>query len=164
MNTRSLTTLIAATFLLATGCAHRTTAKTKAPTFTASTGSIQLSDDIAHVCMIQFNDVDKAPKFDFDKSGLVYADRAVLDQVATCITTGPLKGRALTLIGHADPRGEGEYNMVLGAQRAQSAWAYLTQHGVDKGKLSSSSRGKLDATGTDSESWEKDRRVDISLR
>jgi peptidoglycan-associated lipoprotein len=161
--TRSLLVpFFAAVSVLATGCSH--TVRTKAPTYTASTASLQLSDDLARVCMIEFNDVGKAPKFDTEQSTLLYQDRAVLDQVATCLTTGPLKGRALSLVGHADMRGEVEFNMVLGDHRAESAAKYLVSHGVDKAKLAETSRGKLDATGTDEAGWERDRRVDITLR
>jgi peptidoglycan-associated lipoprotein len=152
---------VAALAALAMGCSH--TVRTRAPTYTASTASLQLSDDLARVCMIQFTDTTKAPRFDKEESSLLYQDRAVLDQIATCVTTGPLKGRSLSLVGHADPRGEVEYNLVLGDQRARSAWKYLADRGVDKGKLAETSRGKLDATGTDETGWERDRRVDIVL-
>jgi peptidoglycan-associated lipoprotein len=129
----------------------------------ATTANLQLSDDLARACTIEFNDVEQAPKFEFDKSALLYQDRAVLDQIASCVTTGALKGRALKLVGHADARGEAEYNMALGDQRAGSARKYLLSHGVDKAKIAETSRGELDATGTDVTGWEKDRRVDIVL-
>jgi peptidoglycan-associated lipoprotein len=157
-----LATVCAISGVLATGCSH--TVRTRAPTYTAATASLQISDDIARACMIEFNDTAKAPKFDTEKSALLYQDRAVLDQVATCVTTGPLKGRGLSLVGHADARGEAEFNMALGDQRARSAWKYLTERGVDKGKLAETSRGELDATGKDETGWGQDRRVDITLR
>jgi len=122
------------------------------PNATAATaGSIQLSNELSSACRIQFGDVDRAPKFDFD-------------QVARCVTSGPLKGRALLLVGRADPRGEAEYNMVLGEHRADSVARYLESLGVPGDKIAETSRGKLDATGTDEETWRKDRRVDIALR
>lgn len=34
------------------------------------------------------------------------------------MTTGSLKGRSLRLVGRADPRGEVEYNFVLGESHA----------------------------------------------
>jgi hypothetical protein len=36
--------------------------------------------------------------------------------------------------------------------------------GVDHREISETSRGKLDATGTDDASWRRDRRVDIALQ
>jgi peptidoglycan-associated lipoprotein len=126
--------------------------------------SLGLSQDIAAACKIEFGSVDHAPKFDFDDDELLPADRDVLQQVAVCVTTGPLKGRALRLVGHADPRGEPEYNMALGARRAGSARSFLTHLGVDPAKLATTSRGELDATGKDEEGWRRDRRVDILLQ
>jgi len=135
------------------------------PNATAATaGSIQLSNELSSACRIQFGDVDRAPKFDFDQSELLPEDREILDQVARCVTSGPLKGRALLLVGRADPRGEAEYNMVLGEHRADSVARYLESLGVPGDKIAETSRGKLDATGTDEETWRKDRRVDIALR
>jgi outer membrane protein OmpA-like peptidoglycan-associated protein len=39
-----------------------------------------------------------------------------------------------------------------------------TKLGVDASKVTTTSRGKLDATGSDEASWQQDRRVDIDLR
>jgi len=39
----------------------------------------------------------------------------------------------------------------------------LSSLGVDRATLTLSSRGKLDATGTDESGWLRDRRVDILL-
>jgi peptidoglycan-associated lipoprotein len=155
--------LLATLSLSAAACVH-TTAQPAAPPPKAATANLKLSDEIARACTIEFNDVEQAPKFDFDKATLLYQDRAVLDQLASCVTTGALKGKALKLVGHADPRGEAEYNMALGDQRAGSATRYLLSHGVDKAKIAETSRGELDATGTDATGWEKDRRVDIVLQ
>ena len=41
---------------------------------------------------------------------------SVLDQLATCMMTGALKGKQVSLIGRADPRGTEEYS--LGPARA----------------------------------------------
>lgn len=170
--------LLATSLVLAAGCAEKhnvrpveapappqSTSAAAAPSAKSSgNGSVFVSDAIARACTIQFNDAAKAPKFDFDQSALLPQDRDVLTQVARCVTTGPLKGRALKLVGRADPRGEVEYNMALGEHRAGSAREYLGQLGVEKGKIAETSRGKLDATGTNEIGWERDRRVDILLQ
>jgi hypothetical protein len=83
--------------------------------------------------------------------------------VAKCVTTGALKGRTLHLVGRADPRGTVEYNFVLGESRADSVSSYLEGLGVDSSRITSTSRGKLDATGTDEPTWQLDRRVDVDL-
>jgi peptidoglycan-associated lipoprotein len=77
---------------------------------------------------------------------------------------GALKGRSLLMVGHADPRGEEDYNMALGGRRAESVRGAMESLGVDKGRMDVSSRGELEATGVDEESWAKDRRVDIKLK
>ncbi len=132
--------------------------------------NVTVSADIARACKIMFDnsggtalDIDRTPKFDFDQNVLTPGDQTVLVQVAQCVTDGPLKGRALKLVGRADPRGEVEYNMALGARRADSAERYLKERGVDTRRITETSRGKLDATGTDESSWARDRRVDVDL-
>jgi peptidoglycan-associated lipoprotein len=128
---------------------------------TRSDQQINLSDDIRKQCDI--DDADRAPKFDFDSSQLASNDRDILVLVARCFTTGPLKGRSLALTGRADPRGETEYNMNLGEARATSVRTYLANLGLAQGRMSETSRGALDATGHDEETWRRDRRVDVSL-
>jgi peptidoglycan-associated lipoprotein len=177
MNTRScvvVSLLIAGASLVAVGCgANKDVARTEPATVqtTASAnaapkvaGNVGISEDLATACKLDFSQIDRAPKFDFDQSDLSSADRAVLQQVATCVTTGPLKGRGLRLVGRADHRGEVEYNMALGEHRAGGARAYLAQLGVAGGKMVETSRGKLDATGTTEDAMRRDRRVDLSLQ
>jgi peptidoglycan-associated lipoprotein len=160
--------------VFAAGCSHESTVappataavqttSTQAPAQAYRSSGLSVSSDIMAACNITFNNVDRAPKFDFDESALVGQDRDVLDQVAKCMTTGPLQGRSLKLIGRADPRGEVEYNFVLGEHRAGSVEAYLAQLGVDQSKMVETSRGKLDATGRDESGWQRDRRVDLVL-
>jgi peptidoglycan-associated lipoprotein len=123
--------------------------------------AVNLSDDIRRLCNIEEND--KAPKFDYDSNDLSTAEKDVLGQVAKCLTTGALKGRSVQLVGRADQRGEVEYNFSLGHKRAVAVKGFLAGLGVDGGKMNETSRGELDATGTDEEGWRKDRRVDIRL-
>ncbi|WP_394835777.1 OmpA family protein [Pendulispora rubella] len=124
---------------------------------------VAVSGDLMAACNIVINKTESAPKFAYNDHDLQPEDRAVLDQVAKCVTTGPLKGRSLKLIGRADSRGEVEYNFALGSHRADTVAGYLSQLGVEKAKLVETSRGKLDATGTEESSWAQDRRVDIAL-
>lgn len=126
--------------------------------------AVNVDDAILKACNLKFSNVEEAPKFDFDSEQLSEQEKAVLEQVAKCLTTGPLKGRAVDLVGRADPRGETEYNMTLGAKRARSAHNFLAGLGVAGDKLFDTSRGELDATGTDEQGWRRDRRVDVKLR
>jgi peptidoglycan-associated lipoprotein len=121
--------------------------------------AVRISDEIVKACGINEPDA----YFAFDSANIRPEDSKVLQQVVTCFTSGPLKGRTLKLVGHADPRGDSDYNMTLGQSRADSVAGYMRSKGMDKGKTESTSRGAMDATGTDEPSWARDRRVDLML-
>jgi peptidoglycan-associated lipoprotein len=126
--------------------------------------NLALSGDIVQLCGIKVTaNATAAPSFDYNKEELHPEDRQVLDQLATCLMTGALKGKAVSLVGRADPRGTEEYNLGLGSRRAASVSSYLERLGVGKPQLGVTTRGALDATGTDEAGWQKDRRVDITL-
>ena len=124
---------------------------------------IAMSGDLAAMCNIKVPQT-MNPKFDFDKDELTAEDRTVLDQLATCLTSGAAKGKAVSLIGRADPRGTEEYNLGLGSRRAASVSQYLGRLGVGQPQMSVSTRGALEATGTDEAGWRNDRRVDVQLK
>jgi outer membrane protein OmpA-like peptidoglycan-associated protein len=140
----------------ATGAAATpVTPKTVPNTDTAS--GVHIDDKIRKACGISDDDA----YFAYDSANLGAGDRRVLGLVATCFERGPLAGQALRLVGHADPRGPEDYNVVLGMRRAQSVEGYLVRDGLDKAKVDTSSRGALDAQGSDESGWAKDRRVDM---
>lgn len=121
--------------------------------------AVRISDEIVKACGISAPDA----YFAFDSAHVRADDARVLDQVATCFTTGPLKGRVLKFVGHADPRGSSDYNMTLGQSRADSVAQYIVGKGMDKSKTESTSRGAMDATGDNEPTWARDRRVDVML-
>jgi len=128
---------------------------------TQGRNAISMSNELRRTCEIE--DAGAAPKFEFDSAILGPTDRNELDQLAKCMTTGPLAGKNIQLVGRADPRGEAEYNMNLGATRADAVKHYLAQLGVAGGRLATTSRGALDAQGHDETTWATDRRVDLRL-
>src|SRR5512140_2857699 len=113
-----------------------TTSAPATPSGDQSGRPLLVSEDLARACNLQFGSVERAPKFDFDKTELSAQDRSVLQQIAVCVTTGPLRGRTLKLVGRADPRGEVEYNMGLGEHRADAVKRYLQALGVPPPQLS----------------------------
>lgn len=125
----------------------------------ATKGNINISDEIKKACGIS----DAEAYFAYDSANIRAEDKAVLAKLATCFTTGPLKGREMRLVGHADNRGEEDYNMVLGQRRADNVKSAVVTAGMTAAKALTTSRGELDATGSDEPSWAKDRRVDIVL-
>jgi len=124
-----------------------------------SQSNINISDEIRKACGI----TDAEAFFSYDSANVRPQDKAVLKKLADCFSTGPLKGRELRLVGHADPRGEEEYNMVLGGRRADNVKSAIAAEGLSSAKIATTSRGKLDATGTEEASWARDRRVDVVL-
>lgn len=124
-----------------------------------SKSQINISDEIKKACGI----ADADAYFAFDSANVRDQDHKILGQLATCFTSGPLAGREMRLVGHADPRGEPEYNMVLGGRRADNVKVFIVKKGMADDKVATTSRGEMDATGTDESSWSRDRRVDVVL-
>jgi len=125
----------------------------------ATRGNLNISDEIRKACGL----TDSEAYFAFDSAHVRQQDEAILKKLAVCFTTGALKGREMRLIGHADPRGSSDYNLTLGGKRADNVKAVIARQGLDSGKIATTSRGAMDATGTDEASWAKDRRVDVSV-
>lgn len=140
--------------------AHATPAAAATAPVSANVGA---STDLAKQCQLALASAEKAPKFGYNDTELAPSDRSVLQQVADCMTKGPLKGKSVQLVGRADPRGTDEYNLGLGTRRAEHVRAYLQRLGVPATRLSQTTRGEIDATGSDEAGWQRDRRVDLEL-
>ncbi|MGE5181668.1 MAG: OmpA family protein, partial [Acidobacteriota bacterium] len=122
------------------------TAQVKAPVPVSN--NLRASDDLVRKCELHFASLQEAPKFAFDQFELTTQDRNVLEQIADCVTKGPLKGKKLQLVGRADPRGTEEYNLGLGDRRAHTVASYLERLGVGGSLIDAKTRGALDASGT----------------
>jgi peptidoglycan-associated lipoprotein len=68
---------------------------------------------------------------------------------------------AFTIEGHADERGTREYNIALGARRAQSVRTYLASRGIDPSRMRTISYGKERpvAVCNDISCWSQNRRA-----
>ena len=67
--------------------------------------------------------------------------------------------------GNCDERGTREYNLALGARRANSVKDFLTSHGVDPGRITTISYGKerpIDP-GEGEEAWAHDRNAHTAI-
>jgi peptidoglycan-associated lipoprotein len=124
-----------------------------------SQAAVNIAEDIRRACGI----TEAEAKFDFDSARIRQGDAPVLDKLVACFTTGALAGRSMRLVGHADPRGDEEYNLVLGGRRSDSVKGYMVRAGLKDGQAQTTSRGEMDAEGTDDASWARDRRVDVVL-
>jgi peptidoglycan-associated lipoprotein len=176
-STRIITScsLLAAAAFLAIGCAgakppvpaspdNQPTASTSPSARPSSlpsptSSNVSISDEIRSKCGIS----DADAYFPFDSAHVTSSDHSPLDQVARCFTQGPLAGRSVKLVGRADPRGPSDYNLTLGQSRADAVGSYLTARGLSKDKAQPTSRGAMDASGTDESGWQRDRRVDVLL-
>ncbi len=97
--------------------------------------------------------------FEFDSSSLDADDRAALQRGGEC-AQGDRSGSSLRAVGHADPRGTEEYNLVLSENRARAVQRYLRSLGV-RNEVTIVGRGEEMAQGYDESSWARDRRVDL---
>jgi peptidoglycan-associated lipoprotein len=68
---------------------------------------------------------------------------------------------SFTIEGHADERGTREYNIALGAKRAQSVRSFLASRGIDSGRMRTISYGKERpvAVCNDISCWSQNRRA-----
>lgn len=123
-------------------------------------GVVHISESIRKACGIAEADA----HFAFDSTNIGDAERPVLTELAHCFVSGALAGREVQLVGHADPRGGSDYNMVLGGSRADTVKTFLVARGLRESRIATTSRGELDARGTDERSWAEDRRVDVLER
>jgi peptidoglycan-associated lipoprotein len=163
---RSSFFVLAAFSVFAFGCAKKPMPEVASAQLTsafAPRAQLNVSEEVTKKCQISFSTERETPKFDFDEAALSKQDRDILVQVASCVTTGQLQGKRIALVGRADLRGETEYNMSLGAHRAETVREYLLHLGVANETIIQTSRGELDAEGLDDEGFARDRRVDIHL-
>ena len=175
-NTRTLVLALASTALAflaggVAGCSDDPTPKTQDDVRTTSTSTAKKGDEKDTKSAIQIDDkIVKAcgdlptAKFGFDSSEVTPEASNALDALARCFVSGPLKGKGMKLVGHADARGETEYNLALGQRRAGSVAGFLQKKGLEDGRMETSSKGEFEATGTDDDGWARDRKVEILLK
>ena len=96
--------------------------------------------------------------FDFDSYALTADARETLKADAQWLRKNP--DVRVTVEGHCDERGTTEYNLALGAKRAQAAKDYLVSLGVPADRLSTTSFGSEAAVCRDhsEQCWQKNRR------
>jgi peptidoglycan-associated lipoprotein len=96
--------------------------------------------------------------FESDSSELTSQSIATLDKQAHWLQNYPQY--AFIVEGHADERGTREYNIALGARRAQTVRDYLASHGVNPQRMRTISYGKERpvAVCNDISCWSQNRR------
>jgi peptidoglycan-associated lipoprotein len=98
--------------------------------------------------------------FETDSSELTPQSRSTLDKQAQWLTTYSNYGQ-FTIEGHADERGTREYNIALGARRAQAVRDYLASRGIQPQRMRTISYGKERpvAVCNDISCWSQNRRA-----
>lgn len=119
------------------------------------------------------------PSNSVDQGSLAYftttiGDRVFFDTASSTLSTAAqntlilqadwlqrFPDRSLTLQGHADERGTREYNLALGARRAQAAFDFLVAQGVDPSRMNTVSFGKERPVElcSDERCWAQNRRT-----
>jgi peptidoglycan-associated lipoprotein len=102
--------------------------------------------------------------FDLDSSQLRPDGRDTLTKQAAWLKQ--YTNYAITVEGHADERGTREYNLALGARRAQTVASYLAAQGVPATRMKTISYGKErpEVVGSDEGAWSRNRRGVTTLQ
>lgn len=97
--------------------------------------------------------------FDTDKYDIDAQDQATLASQAQWLQRYP--NARVTIEGHADERGTRDYNLALGARRANAAKNALAALGIDPARITTVSYGKErpDALGSTEADWARNRRA-----
>ena len=97
--------------------------------------------------------------FETDQTDLTAQGRETLDKQAQWLTR--YSQYTFTIEGHADERGTREYNIALGARRAQSVRDYLVARGIQAQRMRTISYGKERpvAVCNDISCWSQNRRA-----
>ena len=97
--------------------------------------------------------------FETDSTELTPQARSTLEKQAQWLQA--YNRYSFTIEGHADERGTREYNIALGARRAQTVHDYLAARGVDANRMRTISYGKERpvAVCNDISCWSQNRRA-----
>ena len=102
--------------------------------------------------------------FGYNESALSEEARNTLRRQASWLTNYP--NISAVVEGNADERGTREYNLALGARRANSVKAFLVSQGISPSRLTTVSYGKERPIegGSDEWSWSRNRNGNTNLK
>jgi len=147
---------VATAFLLVAGCSTKKEAVSSGPPGpAASSQSSTIIPGSAEDFRVNVGDT---VHFDFDKYDILENDKGTLQRQASWLAKYP--SVRVTIEGHCDERGTREYNLALGARRANSVKEYLVSLGVSTARVDTISYGKEHPVCTESseDCWAQNRR------
>ena len=125
----------------------------------ASTSSSQVQSSVVPGSLQDFRvNVGDTVHFDYDKYDVTAEDKDILQRQASWLQKYPQV--RVTVEGHCDERGTREFNLALGARRANAVKEYLVSLGVSSARLDTISYGKERpiCTESDESCWAQNRR------
>ena len=148
---------VAAALLLAAGCASKKEEVSSGPPGPSTGGGTSSSIIPGSAEDFRVN-VGDTVHFDFDKYDVLDSDKGTLQRQATWLARYPAV--RVTIEGHCDERGTREYNLALGARRANAVKEYLVSLGVSSARVDTISYGKEHPICTESseDCWAQNRR------
>ena len=113
------------------------------------------------IVMNMVNELAVVVHFETDMFDIRPMDAAALDRKAVILQSHPAVRVRIT--GHADERYTAEYNLVLGAKRAESAKDYLAGKGVERARIETATLGETASVdqGHDEAAWSQNRRAEL---
>jgi len=148
---------VTAAFLLVAGCESKKEATVAPPGPSTSSGGTSSSIIPGSAEDFRVN-VGDTVHFDFDKFDIREDDRSTLQRQASWLSKYPAV--RVTVEGHCDDRGTREYNLALGARRANAVKEYLVSLGVSSARVDTISYGKERpiCTEENEDCWAQNRR------
>lgn len=161
-NPNSLRLVAMAAVLILAGCASKPKPAAEAPAPApppAPSMQGQVESTIVPGSVQDFRvNVGDTVHFDYDKYSIRSEDRDLLQRQATWLQKYPQV--RVTIEGHCDERGTREFNLALGARRANAVREYLVSLGLSSARLDTISYGKERPMCTESSEscWSQNRR------
>lgn len=141
-----------------------TTNNTEESVYNSTVSSVEVS--VAEDTIISYDEkpitTNAVVYFDFDRFTLSTKSIQTLKSVVLAMNDN--SDMVITVSGHADERGTREYNLALGQRRGDAVKDYLLLNGISNNRVTVKSFGEEYplVTGSNDESWSKNRRAEIN--
>jgi len=148
-----------AAFVGLAACTTKPQAVEQAPPPAAAPAAPEVTSNVVPGSIQDFRvNVGDTVHFDYNASAITDEDKGTLQRQATWLQKYPQV--RVTVEGHCDERGTREYNLALGARRANAVKEYLVSLGVSSARLDTISYGKERPICTESteDCWAQNRR------